>query len=316
MEIRFSAETLDIINSIRLEIEKFNKNNPKKSVYISDRRWQNIAKLLKTAAHLCERKEVIPVDVLILRHCLWTLEENKEDLELIIESSIKMFGKCNVNEFDQWCTEYEDLDKGIKETFFYTEDIYDIEIINNKGCFPCTIEVPKHGSGYSEKIKVKFYIYAEYLETEKEFYPISENESIDERIKCNFHGGKTCSVSIDREKLRAGWNSGRDSTIYEYYYKFEPKIRIKKLTQKPVDPRTKKAFIKDCDALLESSCMIIVDSKSYLNSQNRNNENPFVPDAKRKIVTSSIESFIADLENCKLNAEHLRKKLDSYANTN
>ena len=97
--------------------------------------------------------------------------------------------------------------------------------------------------------------------------------------------------------------------------KFSPDIKIKKGTQKPIDPRTKKAFVTDCDELVKSISKLINDSKSYLGSQNKKNETPFVPEDKRKIVTSSIESFIADLENHKLNAEHLLKKVDSYATT-
>jgi MoxR-like ATPase len=128
-KVNISKETLDIINAIRLEIEKYNKINPKKSIYISDRRWQKIALILKAAAHLCDRKEVIPVDALILRNCLWTLEENKNELEELVETSIKSFAKNNLEEIERWKTEYTDLDIGIKDTFFYTDDVYNTEIM-------------------------------------------------------------------------------------------------------------------------------------------------------------------------------------------
>lgn len=315
--VKFAKETLEIIHSIRLEIEKYNKNNPEKAVYISDRRWQKIAIVLKTAAHLCDRKEVVPVDALILRNCLWTLEENKDDLERIVETAIKAYGKNNVEDLEKWLTEYRDLDNGINDTFFYTEDVYDTEVINGKDCYSCSIEVEKHRRGYYEspKMKIRLYVPAEFLGTARKFHPISENGAIDQRLQCNFNSGKTCTVTIDEKAQQYGWDSGYKNGKYIEHSKFSPSIKIKKGTQKPADPRTKKAFVTDCDELVKSISKLIDDSKSYLGSQNKKNETPFVPEDKRKIVTSSIKSFIADLENHKLNAEHLLKKVDSYATT-
>lgn len=315
--VKFSKETLEIIHSIRLEIEKYNNNNPEKAVYISDRRWQKIAIVLKTAAHLCDRKEVVPVDALILRNCLWTLEENKEDLERIVETAIKAYGRNNVEDFEKWLTEYRDLDNGINETFFYTNDVYDTEVISGKACFSCSIEVEKNQSNFygSQKIKVRLFLPAEFLGTAKKFNPINEDGAIDQRIQCNFKSGKTCTIFINDQINYYGWDSNRTSNNYEELEKFSPDIKIKKGTQKPADPRTKKAFVTDCEELVNSISKLINGSKSYLDTQIKKNETPFVPETKQKIVTNSLESFIKDLENHKLNAEHLLKKVDSYATT-
>jgi MoxR-like ATPase len=313
-EVNLSKETLEIIHSIRLEIEKYNKNNPEKSVYVSDRRWQKIAIILKTASYLCDRKEVIPVDTLILRNCLWTLESNKDDIEEIVETAIKSYGKNNVEELGKWLIEYRDLDNGINETFFYTEDVYDTEVINGKDCFSCSIE-NQRGYYNSQKIKIRLYIPAEFLGTSKKFHPISENGAVDQRIQCHFNSGKTCSVTIDQEVQQYGWDSGRKNGQYVEHSKFSPPIKIKKDTQKPADPRTKKAFVADCEELIKSISKLINDSKSYLGSLIKKNDTPFVSEVKQKIVTNSIESFIADLVNHKLNAEHLLEKVNSYAVT-
>ena len=314
--VKFSKETLEIIHSIRLEIEQYNKNNPEKAIYVSDRRWQKIAIVLKTAAHLCDRTEVIPVDALILRNCLWTLEANKDDLEGVVETAIKTYGKNNVADLQRWLTEYRDLDNGISETFFYTEDVYDTEVINGKDCYSCSIEVEKNQRHYSsQKMKIRIYVPAEFCGTAKNFHPISENGAIDQRLQCNFKGGKICTIAIDQQVQNYGWDSGYKNGNYIEHSSFSPSIKIKKGAQKPADPRTKKAFVTDCDELVRSISKLINDSKSYLDIQNKKNETPFVPEDKRKIVTSSIESYIADLENHKLNAEHLLKKVNSYATT-
>lgn len=315
--VKFSPESFTIIHSIRLEIEKYNEENPEKSVYISDRRWQKIANVLKAAAYLCDRKEVIPVDLLILRNCLWTLEENKADLEIITETAVSSFGKNNVFEIERWQSEYNDLDAGINETFFYNSDIYDTEIIGGKDCFPCNFEMElNRGSFYgTEIIHARFYIPSEFINTNREFYPLTETGTSEQRLKFNFKGGNTCTILIDSNIKRNGWRNGTTSNQYEELKKINLEIKIKKGTQKPVDPRTKKAFITDCEELISSITKLINDSKSYFDSQNKMNITPFVPEEKRKIVTNSIETFIRDLENHKLNAEHLLQKVDSYAVT-
>lgn len=312
--VKFSKETLEIIHSIRLEIEKYNENNPEKAVYISDRRWQKIAIVLKTAAHLCDRKEVVPVDALILRNCLWALEENKDDLERIVETAIRAFGKNNVEELGKWESEYNDLENGIKDTFYYSEDIYETESIGNTLCFPVDLMVRKDRY-QSDNIKVRLYAPVNLKGTSKDFELINEDGNRDDRTRCNFNGGNTISISLDTNINYYGWTTGYRENRFEEHSSFEPIIKIKKGAQKPADPRTKKAFVADCEELVKSISKLINDSNSYLISQNKMNETPFVPENKRKIVTSSIESFIADLENHKLNAEHLLKKVDSHAIT-
>lgn len=46
--------------------------NRTRHIYVSDRRWQHIARLLRTSAFLHGRKEVGMQDLLILTHCLWS----------------------------------------------------------------------------------------------------------------------------------------------------------------------------------------------------------------------------------------------------
>lgn len=43
-----------------------------REIYVSDRRWKNIVRLLKTSAFLHDRKEVILADLQIAVHCLWS----------------------------------------------------------------------------------------------------------------------------------------------------------------------------------------------------------------------------------------------------
>ena len=314
VKMSISKEVFAIINSIRVSIEEFNEENPEIEVYVSDRRWQKIALILKTSALLCDRTEVIPVDTLVLRHCLWTHEENREAIEEIIEVCMKQFGCANNEELNNWELNHKDIEKGISDTFFYTEDIYDTEEIDGRPCFSATSPEIKTNNGYDRnKATVRFYVPIEYLDTTKDFNPIDEVGNLLFRVQGNFNGQKSCEIKIKEDVLKYGWNSGYDDGSFIEWFDTTPPIKIKKGTQKSVNPRIKDTFVKACDDSLSSLAEIIEGTKSYIGIQKNLNETPFVPSEKRELVLDVFNSFLKDLENHKLNAEHLLEKVQSHA---
>ena len=314
VKVAISKEVFAIINSIRVSLEEFNEDNPEIEVYVSDRRWQKIAFILKTSAFLCDRTEVIPVDALILRHCLWTLEQNREPIEEIIEKCVKQFGCANHEELNSWELNHKDLEKGISDTFFYTEDIYDTEEIDGRQCFSVTSpEIEKNNNSFDRnKVTVRFYVPIEYLDTTKAFNPIDETGKIESRVQCNFNGKKSCEVKIEENVVKRGWDYGASGSFIEWF-DATPPIKIKNGTQKSVNIRVKDTFVKACGDSLSSLAEIINDTKSYIGTQKKLNETPFVPSEKRELVLDIFNSFLKDLENHKLNAEHLLEQVQSYA---
>jgi len=318
-KVTVSKEVYTIINSIRVSIDEFNKDNPEIAVYVSDRRWQKIAIILKTAAYLCDRTEVIPVDTLILRHCLWTLEENRISIDEIIFTCVKEFGCANDAELQRWVLNHKDLENGVSDTFYYTEDIYETEDIGGKPCFPVTTPEIRKNHGYDyyntnkNMIKIRFYIPVEYMNTTKSFSPIDEEGKPVNQVQCNFNGKKLCEIQIYKDLLSSGWESGYTFNSFVKWFNASPRIQIKKGAQKQVDSRVKATFINECNNSLISLEKIITDTRSYVNAQKKLNETPFVPAEKRDLVLGVFNSFIKELENHKLNAEHLLKKVESHA---
>lgn len=297
-------------HSIRIALGEYNKHNEKTAVYVSDRRWQKIALVLKTSAYLCGRQEVIPVDALIIRHCLWTLAENRAPIEEIIENCVRDFGFANRDALNKWLSEYNDLDSGVNDTFFQTEDIYATEEINGEACFAFTAEVPTAYNGHKT---IRFYVPAKNLGEKIDFLVLDEDGAEDHRLKCNFNGGKTCTVKINANTNSRGWHYDYKSDNYVELKKVSPSIKIKKGTQKLVHSRTKNTFKAGCTELLMSIEATISNTKDYITEKTQQNSTPFIPEEKQKIVLIALDSYLQELENHKLNAEHLLEKVNSYA---
>ncbi|AKB85979.1 AAA family ATPase [Methanococcoides methylutens] len=315
-KVKTSNEVFAIINAIRVSLEDFNASNSEIAVYVSDRRWQKIALVLKTSALLCDRNEVIPVDTLILRHCLWTLEENREAINEIVENRVREFSCANTEELDSWELNHKDIENGVSETFYYTEDIYDTEEIAGKQCFSVTSPEIKKDQNYyydDNKMNIRFYIPIEYLNTSESFKPLNENGTLETHLECNFNGKKSCEIKIDEKILKRGWESGYTNGSFVKWFDEKPPIKIKKGTQKNVDSRVKNIFVKDCNESLRILEKIILNTKSYVNKQRKINETPFVPMEKSELVLDGFKSFIGELENHRLNAEHLLEKVQSHA---
>lgn len=310
-KVKISKEVMDIIHSIRIALEEYNENNEKSSVYVSDRRWQKIALILKTSALLCGRNEVIPVDALIIRHCLWTLAENRNPIKEIVEKCIRDFGVAYRSELDACLNEYNDLEKGVSETFFYNEDIYETEEINGEECFAFTTAV--QGNSYGNRTEIRFYVPAKKLGVKSDFFARDEDGGTNDRLRCSFNGGKSCTVKIDTHTEHYGWNSGYKSKEFELLDQFTPHIRIKKGAQKAVDSRIKNTFKTACTELLTSVEAIVANTKKYITEQAKLNDTPFIPEEQRKIVLTAYETYLQELEQHKLHAEHLLEKVKSYA---
>lgn len=218
VKVTISKEVFAIINSIRVSLDEFNKENPKIAVYVSDRRWQKIALILKTSAFLCDRTEVITVDALILRHCLWTLEQNREPINEVIEKCVKQFGCANNEKLNSWELNHKDLEKGISDTFFYTENIYDTQkkedVLNYGG-----------SSGYDNDSFVKWFDSTPPIKIKK-----GSQKAVDSRTKGTFV--KACEDSLS--SLAEIINNTKSNVDFQ-----------KKLNDTPFVPSEKRELVFD-----------------------------------------------------------------------
>lgn len=94
-------EILDIIHDIRQSIEQYNQSQAEaesnrreefQPIYISDRRWRKIVRLLRAAAFFNDRSQIEAIDCYLIPHCLWDEPAQLPKLIDIAQQAIEKHG--------------------------------------------------------------------------------------------------------------------------------------------------------------------------------------------------------------------------------
>ncbi len=329
--VNISKESLNIIHSIRVKIDEWNKNqsDASKTIYISDRRWQKMSRILKMAAWLCDREVVKPIDTLILKNCLWTEIENKEALSKIVEDSVREFCLFDSEKFNMWTDDLKNLKQDVEETFFYNSDVYDgydsniyndIKEINGDKYFKVELEIPyltRENYDYIISIgKIEAYLPTNKILKNDEFsaldssykkfnfYDPSNKVNSSTEITCNFNGTTTCTISYEYEDQYSRKLRKTQKLVFKPAYK---KGDCKKVAHK-----IKTMYKKSIEEHLNEYDNLSTEINKFYETAKQENETPFVNERDQMIVTAAIAEFQKAMNVEKLNAEQLRDKLNKH----
>lgn len=324
--VKVPENVFNIIIAIKNEIEEYNKNN--EPIYISDRRWKNIVSLLKAAAYFCDREEIQPVDCFLIRHCVWTLEENIEEVKKIIEKSIRCFSQMNKKDSEALLNEIKELKKDIESECIYNKDIYETEMIGGKKCFRIRVEYQTYDARHRNLIRsimpniegqmiffndnthsIDLYVPIEYQNTINGFCALESDGNKCDIFKCSFQGENLVLVEC------------RNSSYY--FYDDDKKVRGKKLLpikakkdifKTPVS-RTRPNYINDCNTLMRKIDDVVKEAEKDLMKQKEEIDSAFVCERDRNIILESYEVYITDLKTKRNEVEQEREKVEKCQTT-
>ncbi len=111
-DIAIPVNVLNVIQVIRATIQEHNNNDNKngESLYVSDRRWRKMIRLMRTSAFLNDRKEVDLMDCFLILHCIWDEVEQAETVSRLVKTSISKHGYKLKVELKDLKTLVKDLD--------------------------------------------------------------------------------------------------------------------------------------------------------------------------------------------------------------
>ena len=120
--ISVPQNVLDVINTIRIQIAAYNsEKEEKEQIYISDRRWKKIVRLMKTAAFLNGQSQINAAQCWLISDCLWNNPSQIEAVNEIVSDAIGRIG-LPVNELRTALqSKIDEVESQIKSQLCYTE---------------------------------------------------------------------------------------------------------------------------------------------------------------------------------------------------
>ena len=192
LDVQISKDTMQIVDYIRQELaDNFDELN----AYVSDRRWQRAAMLMKASAFCNGRNETNHSDAVLLKHCLWTTPENREKVAEIVMETIRECGFYSGFDLAELYERKEMLDREINGELYYSEDVYDIvQFKNGDRCYKqhVVFDTGSHGQK-----SMTLFAPVDKFKAKREFNPRDRNGIILGDIRASFDGQGGCVYHWD-----------------------------------------------------------------------------------------------------------------------
>lgn len=301
--VKVGDNILDIIHAVRVNIDTYNKEQEDICLSVSDRRWQKIMEVIRISAYISGRNEVIPSDLLLLKHSLWNNLEEKDAINNIIDESIRQFAPKKTQEYQRYKKEFDELSDEIKEA--YQEQKYEYESVseyNGIEYFDINIQA---GNGKSvnlmipitilqSKNSIKASVWFDNKLKDKNKYYRYGNDNEYFTYKCTYKDGLIYIEETDH-----------DSNYNTINVQYTPKQISSKGTYKSVGKSAHKNYLEKTNGYVEKMDNIIRQNHDELEKLCKQYHNFFIDESDIKHTLNYYNEFIDDINILKLEMEKI-----------
>ena len=332
--VKFSPQSLEIIKEIRENIEKLNVKNDQddssdpyqqsrqetsdeqilqenqSQIYVSDRRWKNLAHILKTSAFLNDRSEVLPADVLLLANCLWSEKEQIEAIKNIVtQSAGKNLSSKLIIELEQRATRLADE---YYQLCFLQDDEYKTKNFNGIPHYEFSIRLNKY-TDPNDQIDILFYVPFSPFEGN----PLNERGNYERRIYYTRDSAVNMGyyISVDKGALRGGWLSGSFFQQYVKGISSDPIMPIalrKKGDMIAIDAKLRDSNLNECEEILGELETIMNETKAKLGDDFSKSINIFLSGNQQNIVETALSNELKAQKRLKTKLNRLKKDISVH----
>ena len=276
--VRLSWQSLATIHRVRQALEA---QRDTLKLYVSDRRWQRAATLMKASAFFNDRQETHHSDTLLLQHCLWTTMDNRAQVADIVAQAIQDTGFEGCEHLAEMDQELASLDHDLHEALFHSEHVYKTHAVGGKAYFrvKARFAVPRYRD---EGHQVELLIPLDKARSGETFNPLTLKlgKIYDISGKFDEHGVCGLSYRADHE-----------------LFLFTPEILARKGERKPdVDAQVVQALAGAIEALKTRLQYIVAPAQAQARQQGSHTASPFVPHGQTERAQSWMLNQLGALE--------------------
>ena len=180
-KVALSEDALYVISQI---VDVCDTNN----IYVPIRKWIALTNIMKAMAFFNGRMETRLTDTFFLGMPIWSRTvSNNVIMEKYRQIALKRILK-EVPDVLERPYNADDLLFRVKKLLKSSNNLYETKMFNGEPCLFYRITI----AGES----VPLYAPLRYIETEGDFHPYNEIRQEEKRVRCNYHGTSSCTVSV------------------------------------------------------------------------------------------------------------------------
>lgn len=286
--VRLSNETRTIIHLIRSAL---NTQHETLKVYVSDRRWQRAVILMKAAAFFNGRTETNHSDALLLQHCLWTTNENRESIAEIVANAVMQSGFDGEADLAALDRAKDACDKEIHQELYHSEDLYETVEHDGKNYFQVELE---DCDSYRDGRISSILIPSEKLKSSDTFNPLTIHGSRLKSFDCKFDSQGVCEIEFQH---RYHGTSVVKATPSVLFHKGDKKTGVNK--------RLVKALIQQVLEIKKELETVRDQAQTRVEAYRLSMESIFVPEAKTELAYKGVCEQVERLNLRVLDCERL-----------
>ena len=158
-------------------------------IYVSVRKWIALANIMKAMAFFNGRTETRLEDTFFLGHPIWSRSVSNKIItgkyrQIVLKQLLKDVPEILEKPYDA-----ENLMSRIQKLLRSSNNQYETKMFNNEPCVLYKINIAGEPA--------PLYVPLRYVETDEDFNPLNELKQEEKRVRCNFHGTSSCTISID-----------------------------------------------------------------------------------------------------------------------
>lgn len=203
-KIVLSADTLSIIGKMAELCDK-------EGVYVSIRKWISLTNMVKAIAFFNGRTETKFTDALFLGTAIWGKSSSNATISGNFNDIVKAQIMKDIPDLLKEPYDAVGLYKNVKRLLHSSCNLYETKVFNNEPCLSYRVTIAGEPT--------PLYVPLRYMESDEDFNPFNEFRKVETRVRCNYHGTSSCTISIDAAVksigLRSSFNTTTPSNKFE-----------------------------------------------------------------------------------------------------